>query len=105
MAEWTSAGTARPGSATCNKIWLTSEGFATGAGKVADGQNQVLYGRSVSTWLDAVAGIRADLDSGTGRTWAALGVRGLAPMFIDYEATAYLSDQGHAAAHRCPPIC
>ncbi len=81
-----------------NKLWLTSEGFATSTGKIGDGQNQLLYGRSVSTWLDALAGVRTDLDSGTGRTWAALGVRGLAPMFIEYEATAYLSNEGHAAA-------
>jgi copper resistance protein B len=41
--------------------------------------------------------VRTDWDSGTGRTWAALGVQGLAPLFFDYEATVYLSDGGHAA--------
>ncbi|MBS0639083.1 MAG: copper resistance protein B [Proteobacteria bacterium] len=80
-----------------NKLWLKSEGFALGKGGVDDGRLEVLYSRAVSTYLDVQAGVRTDLDSGTGRTWAALGVQGLAPLFFDYEITGYLSDQGHAA--------
>jgi copper resistance protein B len=80
-----------------NKLWLKSEGFALGKGGVEDGQNELLYDRAVTTYLDLQAGVRTDWDSGTGRTWAALGVQGLAPLFFDYEATAYLSDGGHAA--------
>jgi copper resistance protein B len=80
-----------------NKIWLKSEGFALGRGGVEDGQHELFYDRAVSTYLDVQAGVRTDWDSGTGRTWAALGVQGLAPLFFDYEATGYLSDGGHAA--------
>jgi copper resistance protein B len=80
-----------------NKIWLKSEGFALGKGGVEDGQNELLYDRAVTTYLDLQAGVRTDWDSGTGRTWAALGVQGQAPLFFDYEATGYLSDGGHAA--------
>jgi copper resistance protein B len=80
-----------------NKIWLKSEGFALGRGGVEDGQHELLYDRALATFLDLQAGVRTDWDSGTGRTWAALGVQGLAPLFFDYEATGYLSDGGHAA--------
>jgi len=80
-----------------NKVWLKSEGFALGKGGVEDGQNELLYDRAIATYLDLQAGVRTDWDSGTGRTWAAFGVQGLAPLFFDYEATAYLSDGGHAA--------
>jgi copper resistance protein B len=80
-----------------NKLWLKSEGFARGRGGVEDGQHQLLYDRAISTYLDLQAGVRTDWDSGTGRTWAAFGVQGLAPLFFDYEATGYLSDSGHAA--------
>jgi copper resistance protein B len=80
-----------------NKLWLKSEGFALGKGGVEDGQQELLYDRAVSTYLDLQAGGRTDWDSGTGRTWAAFGVQGLAPLFFDYEATGYLSDGGHAA--------
>ena len=80
-----------------DKLWLKSEGFARGKGGVEDGRHELLYDRAVSTFVDLQAGVRTDWDSGTGRTWAALGVQGLAPLFFDYEATAYLSDSGHAA--------
>jgi len=80
-----------------NKLWLKSEGFARGRGGVDDGRHELLYDRAISTYLDLQAGVRTDLDSGTGRTWAAFGVQGLAPLFFDYEATGYLSDSGHAA--------
>jgi copper resistance protein B len=80
-----------------DKLWLKSEGLAIGKGGVEDGRNELLYDRAVSTYLDLQAGVRTDWDSGTGRTWAAFGVQGLAPLFFDYEATGYLSDSGHAA--------
>ena len=82
-----------------DKLWLKSEGFALGRGRVGDGRHEFLYDRAISTYVDLQAGVRTDWDSGTGRTWAALGVEGLAPLFFKYEATAYLSDRGHAAAH------
>ena len=80
-----------------DKLWFKSEGFARGKGGVEDGRHELLYDRAISTYADLQAGVRTDWDSGTGRTWAALGVQGLAPQFFDYEATAYLSDSGHAA--------
>jgi copper resistance protein B len=80
-----------------DKLWLKSEGFARGKGGVEDGQHELLYSRAIMTFLDLQAGVRVDWDSGTGRTWAALGVQGLAPLFFDYEVTGYVSDGGHAA--------
>jgi copper resistance protein B len=80
-----------------NKLWLKSEGFARGKGGVEDGRHELLYDRAVSTYVDLQAGVRTDWDSARGRTWAAFGVQGLAPLFFNYEATGYLSDSGHAA--------
>lgn len=79
------------------KLWLKSEGFARGKGGVDDGRHEILFDRAISTYADLQAGIRNDWDSGTGRSWAAVGVQGLAPLFFDYEVTGYLSDSGHAA--------
>lgn len=80
-----------------NRLWLKSEGLDA-AGKTEDGQQQVLYSRPISTYFDLQAGLRYDLDSGSGRGWAALGVEGLAPFFFKLSATAYASDEGHYAA-------
>ncbi|MDE2164428.1 MAG: copper resistance protein B, partial [Alphaproteobacteria bacterium] len=52
----------------------------------------------LTTYFDLQAGLRSDLDSRAGRTWAAFGVQGLAPYFIDVSATAYASDSGQYAA-------
>ncbi len=80
-----------------NRLAVRSEGFALGGRGVGDGQLEFLYERAVTTFLDLQAGVRTDQDSGAGRTWAALGMQGLAPLFFDYEVTGYLSDEGHAA--------
>jgi copper resistance protein B len=80
-----------------DKLWLKSEGFARGRGGVEDGRHELLYDRAITSFMDLQAGLRADWDSARGRTWAAFGVQGLAPLWFDYEATAYLSDGGHAA--------
>jgi len=63
-----------------DKLWLKSEGFALGRGGVEDGQNELLYDRAITTYVDLQVGVRTDWDSGTGRTWAALGLRGHHPL-------------------------
>ena len=81
-----------------DKLWLKSEGFVLGRGNVEDGRHELLYDRAISAYADLQAGVRVDWDSGAGRTWAALGVHGMAPLFFNYEATAYFGDRGRAAA-------
>lgn len=80
-----------------DKLWVKTEGLVD-RGRIEEGQHEVLYDRAITTFFDAQAGIRADLDSGPSREWAALGIQGLAPYFLDVEATAYLGDDGRTAA-------
>ena len=82
-----------------NKLWLKSEGRynADNDGRMTDGDHEALYDRPISRYFDLQAGLRVDLDSGSTRTWAALGVQGLAIGFWNVEATAYASDGGHYA--------
>src|SRR6185312_1026496 len=81
-----------------NRLWLKSEGEWGADGRVEDGRHELLYGRPVSRYFDLQAGMRLDADSGPGRTWLALGVEGLAPLFFHVSAMAYASDQGRYAA-------
>lgn len=81
-----------------DKFWVKSEGFVRRNGAVDDGRHEFLYDRAISPYWDLQAGLRADIDSRPSRQWAALGVQGLAPLFFDVEATAYVSDQGHFGA-------
>ena len=63
-----------------NRLWLRSEGERAG-GSTESADVEVLYGRAIARWWDAVAGVRHDFAFGGGpsRTYAALGVIGLAP--------------------------
>ncbi|HWS78241.1 MAG TPA: copper resistance protein B [Thermomonas sp.] len=79
------------------KLWLRSEGHAAD-GEVESGRIEVLVGQGVRAWWDVVAGVRHDIGEGPSRTWAALGVQGLAPYKFEVSATAYLGQGGRTAA-------
>ena len=81
-----------------DKLYFKFEGTRRNNGVYADGINEVLYSRAISTYFDLQTGVRVDLDSGRTRTWYALGIQGLAVQFFNVEATAYVSDGGHLAA-------
>ena len=51
--------------------------------------------QAAGTWWP---GLRHDLEPETPRSYAALGVQGLAPWWVHVEATAYLGEQGRVAA-------
>lgn len=78
-----------------NRLWLRSEGERAG-GSTESADVEVLYGRAIAPWWDAVAGIRHDFGFGgaLSRTYAALGVIGLAPYKFEVKATAYLGQSG-----------
>lgn len=78
-----------------NRLWLRSEGERVG-GSTESADVEVLYGRAIARWWDAVAGVRHDFGFGGGpsRTYAALGVIGLAPYMFEVSATAYLGESG-----------
>ncbi len=81
-----------------NRLWLRSEGERTG-GKTEAADLEVLYGRSVSTWWDVLAGIKHDFSPGSSQTWAAFGVQGFAPYKFDVKATFYLGQSGQTSAN------
>lgn len=81
-----------------NRLWLKSEAFANTSG-VSDGDHELLYDRPIPRlkYFDAQAGVRADLDSGPGRAWAAIGIEGLAPYLFEFAPTLYIRNDGHVA--------
>lgn len=80
-----------------DRLWLRSEGERE-AGQTHAADLELLYGHSVGPWWDVVGGVRHDFQPDGSQTWAAVGVQGLAPWFIELQATAYLSDEGQVAA-------
>lgn len=80
-----------------HRLWIRSEGERR-SGRTEDGDLELLWGRSVTRWWDVVAGGRQEFESGSGETWAAFGVQGLAPYRFELDATAYLGEVGRTAA-------
>ena len=74
-----------------DRLWLRSEGRSAD-GRLEEADAHVLYGRMVARWWDVVAGVRQDVRPGAGRTWAAVGIQGLAPYWFEVEATAYVGE-------------
>ena len=81
-----------------NKLWIKSEGFSDNS-TVSDGDHEALYDRPIPRlrYFDAQVGVRADLDSGPHRAWAALGIEGLAPGYFEFAPTLYIRDDGNVA--------
>ena len=80
-----------------DRLWIRSGGERV-SGRMHSADIEVLYGRSVSAWWDVVGGIRHDFNPGPSRSWAAIGVQGLAPYWFEVSATAYLGEGGQISA-------
>ncbi len=81
-----------------DRLWLKSEGLVNDRGRIEDGRHEIFYDRPLTAFFDLQAGLRSDVDSRAGRSWAALGVEGLAPLFFHVAATGYAGSGGHYAA-------
>lgn len=80
-----------------DKLWLKVEGeFA--ARHVDDLRSEALWDHAVTPWWSLQAGVREDSAGGPSRTWAAVGVQGLAPYWLATELTGYVGDGGRTAA-------
>ncbi|WP_421738906.1 copper resistance protein B [Caulobacter sp.] len=105
QAEWRS-GKGSDAAAFEGEAWFgddSAKGVVKARGEHVDGAGwdtaelQGLYARPIGPYFDLQAGVRADLEP-KGRTYAALGVEGVAPYWIETKATAFLSDRGDLSA-------
>lgn len=80
-----------------NRLWMRSEGERSD-GKVDDADVEAFWNRSVASNWGTQLGVRQDIGAGPRRTWAALGVQGLAPYWFEVQATAYVGASGRVAA-------
>ena len=80
-----------------NRLFIRTEGDAVD-GVIDTAEAQLLYGRAISRWWDLVAGVRFDARPSPSHTWLAVGVQGLAPQFLDVQATLYVGNSAHVAA-------
>lgn len=79
-----------------NKLWMRSEG-ETYAGRTQDARVEMFWDHIVARWWNLDVGARQDLGIGPQRSWAALGIRGLAVQGFAVEATVYAGDASRTA--------
>jgi copper resistance protein B len=79
-----------------DKLWLRSEGeHESGRNDV---RTELFWDHAFASFWDWQLGARHDSGSGPTRDWVGFGVQGLAPYWIELEATAYVGEQGRSAA-------
>ncbi|MEP4348592.1 MAG: copper resistance protein B, partial [Marinobacter sp.] len=61
-------------------------------------ENQLVGQVPISKFFDAKAGVRFDTPEGPDRTYAVLGVAGLAPQWFEVDANLYVSNEGETSA-------
>lgn len=76
-----------------DRFWFRTEAESEDE-NLEEAEAHLLYGRAIARWWDLVAGVRQDVRPGPARTWAAIGIQGLAPYWFEVEATAYIGESG-----------
>jgi copper resistance protein B len=78
-----------------DKLWVETEGEHIDSSE--DARVEMAWDHIVTPWWSTRLGLRWDVGDAPTRTWVAFGVAGLAPGFVELEATAYVSDGGRTA--------
>jgi copper resistance protein B len=84
-----------------NRAWLRVEGEQSTVHREGEVELEALYGRLVSPFFDAVAGVRVDRAWGAGgktRAHLAVGLQGLVPYQFEVEPTLYVTHEGNVSA-------
>ena len=77
-----------------HRLVVKTEGEGMLGGRIGAAEVQALYARAIDPYWNLQAGLRQDVGAGARRTYAVIGVEGLAPYWFDVEGALFLSDQG-----------
>ncbi|MEQ9586650.1 MAG: copper resistance protein B [Parvibaculaceae bacterium] len=85
-----------------NKLWVKFEGDDETSSSAGELEIQALYSRMIAPFWDLQVGLRHDRVYGPGpdldRSFAVLGVQGLAPYRFEVEPALFVSDDGDVSA-------
>ncbi len=77
-----------------NRLFLKSEGEGTARSSVDAAEIQALYSRAIGPYFNLQAGVRQDFRPTPERTYATLGLEGLAPYWFEVSGAVFLSTKG-----------
>jgi copper resistance protein B len=75
-----------------HKFWWKTEGDSE------DAELQLLYSRAVSPFFDFQLGLRHDFEPGPQRSFAMIGLQGLAPQWFEVDSALFIADDGKLSA-------
>ncbi|MFZ2998571.1 copper resistance protein B [Sphingobium sp.] len=79
-----------------NRFAVKTEGEGEVGGPLEKAEVQALYSRAIDPWFNVHAGVRQDFRPDPQRTYAVVGIEGLAPYWFEVDAQAFLSNKGDA---------
>ena len=77
-----------------DRFAFKTEGEGERRGKLEQAEIQALYSHAIGPYFNLQAGVRHDVRPGPQRSYAVVGVDGLAPYWFDVGAELFLSDRG-----------
>lgn len=77
-----------------HRFVVKTEGEGTRGRPLAQAEVQALYSRTLDPYWNLQAGVRQDIGAIAHRSYATLGIEGLAPYWFEVEAALFLSDRG-----------
>jgi copper resistance protein B len=76
-----------------HKLWFKSEGDMA-RGHTEEAEIQALYARAIAPFWNLQMGVRHDIQPSPSRTFAVLGIEGLAPLWFEVDAASFVSTDG-----------
>lgn len=77
-----------------DRVVLGTEGEGEIGGRIEQVETRLLWRHALDPWFNLEAGVRHDFRPGADRTYAALGIEGLAPYWFELEAHMFVSTRG-----------
>ena len=77
-----------------DRFVVKTEGEGAVRGGVESAEVQALYSRAIDPWFNLQVGVRQDFRPGPARTYATIGIEGIAPYWFEVEGALFLSDKG-----------
>jgi copper resistance protein B len=81
-----------------NRFVFKTEGEGEVGGPLESAEFQALYSRALDPWFNLQLGVRHDVRPQPQRTYAVVGIEGLAPYWFEVGGALFLSDKGDLMA-------
>lgn len=77
--------------------WIVQLQVETVEDDVEEGELDILYSRAISPFWNLRLGMHHSFGENTDRDWATIGIKGLAPYWIEVDSSLHIGDNGQAA--------